>query len=127
MYYSYAKIGRDSECPKLVTVFVKGLKLPHPVVHGYPITRPSSKRLERFTSLVAYGFEDYYSAFAPGSHPSLFVSPCTGRIDRRGGESTFLTIACNPAGQAGTFTGDLVVNLPEDMSKLSYKVSVVSF
>lgn len=73
------------------------------------------------------GFEDYYAAFAPGSHPSLMVAPCAGRMDRRGGESTFLTIQCSPNGQAGTFTGDLVVNLPEDMSKLSYKVSVTSF
>lgn len=73
------------------------------------------------------GFEDYYAAFAPGSHPSLSVGPCAGRMDRRGGESTFMTIACQPNGQAGTFEGDLVVNLPEDMSKLSYKVSVTSF
>jgi len=73
------------------------------------------------------GFEDYYAAFAPGAHPSLKISPCAGRMDRRGGESTFLTIACEPNGQAGTFEGDLVVNLPEDMSKLSYKVSVTSF
>mmetsp|Transcript_4531 Transcript_4531/g.4269 ORF Transcript_4531/g.4269 Transcript_4531/m.4269 type:complete len:109 (+) Transcript_4531:3-329(+) len=73
------------------------------------------------------GFEDYFAAFAPGSHPSLKVTPCAGRMDRRGGESTFMTITCQPTGQAGTFTGDLVVNLPEDMSKLSYKVSVNSF
>lgn len=73
------------------------------------------------------GFEDYFAAFAAGSHPSLKVSPCAGRMDRRGGESTFLTVACQPNGQAGTFTGDLVVNLPEDMSKLSYKISVTSF
>ncbi|GFH43816.1 hypothetical protein CTEN210_00289 [Chaetoceros tenuissimus] len=104
-----------------------------------PATRPdgeysfqvaaSSKggQLEIEIKPFCMGFEDYYAAFAPGSHPSLSVSPCAGRMDRRGGESTFMTIACNPAGQAGTFTGDLVVNLPEDMSKLSYKVSVVSF
>uniref|UniRef100_A0A7S3V9S1 Uncharacterized protein n=1 Tax=Chaetoceros debilis TaxID=122233 RepID=A0A7S3V9S1_9STRA len=73
------------------------------------------------------GFEDYFAAFAPGSHPSLKVTPCAGRMDRRGGESTFMTITCEPRGQAGTFTGDLVVNLPEDMSKLSYKVSVTAF
>jgi hypothetical protein len=72
-------------------------------------------------------FEDYYAAFAPGSHPSLKVSPCAGRMDRRGGESTFLVISCTPGGQAGTFTGNLVVNLPEDNSKLTYKVSCVSF
>lgn len=73
------------------------------------------------------GFEDYYAAFTKESHPSLNVSPCAGRMDRRGGESTFLTISCTPNGQAGTLTGDLVVNLPEDMSKLTYKISITSF
>jgi len=73
------------------------------------------------------GFEDYFAAFTTDSHPSLKVSPCAGRMYRRGGESTFITIACEPNGQGGTFTGDLVINLPEDMSKISYKVSVTSF
>jgi hypothetical protein len=73
------------------------------------------------------GFEDYFAAFAPGAHPSLKVSPCAGRMDRRGGESTYLVVSCQPGGQAGTFTGDLVVNLPEDNSKLSYKISCTSF
>ena len=72
-------------------------------------------------------FEDYYAAFAPGSHPSLKVSPCAGRMDRRGGESSFFVVSCTPGGQAGTFTGDLVINLPEDNSKLSYKISCNSF
>jgi hypothetical protein len=72
-------------------------------------------------------FEDFYAAFAAGAHPSLKVSPCAGRMDRRGGESTFLVISCEPGGQAGTFTGDLVINLPEDNSKLTYKISCTSF
>lgn len=72
-------------------------------------------------------FEDFYAAFAPGAHPSLRVSPCAGRMDRRGGESTFLTVSCTPGGQAGTFTGNLVVNLPEDNSKLTYKIACTSF
>ena len=72
-------------------------------------------------------FEDYFAAFAPGSHPSLKVSPCAGRMDRRGGEPTYLVVSCEPGGQAGMFTGDLVINLPEDNSKLSYKISCNSF
>lgn len=72
-------------------------------------------------------FEDYYAAFAPGAHGSLSVDPCAGRMDRRGGESSFLVVSCTPGGQAGVFTGDLVINLPEDNSKLSYKISVTSF
>jgi len=71
-------------------------------------------------------FEDFYAAFAPGSHPSLSVSPSSGRMDRRKGDPTLMEISCTPDGASGTLTGDLVVNLPEDNSKLSYKVTVTS-
>jgi hypothetical protein len=72
-------------------------------------------------------YEDFYAAFTTDSHPSLSVSPCTGRMDRRGGEMTLLTIKCDPKGQAGTFTGDLVINLPEDNSKICYKITANSY
>lgn len=71
-------------------------------------------------------FEDYYAAFSPGSHPSLSVSPSSGRMDRRKGDPTVMEISCSPNGASGTLTGDLVINLPEDNSKLSYKVTVQS-
>merc|ERR1719343_1435152 len=71
-------------------------------------------------------FEDYYAAFSPGSHPSLSVSPSAGRMDRRQGDPTVLEISCTPDGASGLLTGDLVINLPEDNSKLSYKVNVQS-
>ena len=72
-------------------------------------------------------FEDYFAGFSPNSHPSLSVSPVTGRMDRRGGESTYLKVKCEPNGQAGNFEGDLVINLPEDNSKICYKIRVTSF
>lgn len=75
---------------------------------------------------VCMTYEDYYAAFAPGSHPSLSVSPAVGRMDRRGGEPSEMIITCDPRGQAGAFEGDLVINLPEDNSKICYKVKVVS-
>lgn len=68
-------------------------------------------------------FEDYYAAFAPGSHPSLSVAPVTGRMDRRGGEPTILEVTCQPNGQGGEFQGDLVINLPDDGSKICYKIT----
>jgi hypothetical protein len=71
---------------------------------------------------VCMTFEDYFAAFSADSHPSLSVSPQTGRMDRRGGEKTVLNINCSPNGQAGEFTGNLVINLPEDNSKICYKV-----
>lgn len=58
------------------------------------------------------GFEDYYAAFTSDSHPSFSVRPEAGRMDRRGGEPTELTVNCRPQGRAGTFIGNLVINLP---------------
>jgi hypothetical protein len=76
---------------------------------------------------VCMTFEDYFAAFSKDSHPSLSVSPFTGRMDRRGGEITELVVTCDPKGQAGEFTGDLVINLPEDNSKICYKVTAACF
>jgi len=71
-------------------------------------------------------FEDYYAGFSKESHPSLTVSPRVGRMDRRGGEITYMTISCDPRGSSGKLEGDLVVVLPEDNSRLSYHFSVNS-
>lgn len=76
---------------------------------------------------VCMTFEDYFAKFAPGSHPSLSVSPAIGRMDRRGGEISEFEITCTPNGRSGTFTGDLVINLPEDNSKICYKITANSF
>lgn len=89
----------------------------------------SSKGAELLLSVkpVCMGFEDYYAAFDKESHKSFSVSPVAGRMDRRGGEPTELTVKCEPAGQAGTFEGNLVINLPEDNSKICYKITATSF
>jgi len=76
---------------------------------------------------VCMTFEDYFAGFSTDSHPSLSVSPAMGRMDRRGGEVTPMTIFCDPKGQAGTFEGDLVINLPEDNSKICYKITANVF
>jgi len=75
---------------------------------------------------VCMGFEDYYAGFSADSHPSFSVSPVAGRMDRRGGETTELIVACKPKGASGTLTGDLVINLPEDDSSIHYKVTCKS-
>jgi hypothetical protein len=75
---------------------------------------------------VCMTFEDFYAAFAPGSHPSFSVSPSVGRMDRRGGEMSNFDITCDPRGQAGNLEGNLVINLPEDNSKITYHVSAKS-
>ncbi|GAX24519.1 hypothetical protein FisN_18Lh073 [Fistulifera solaris] len=71
---------------------------------------------------VCMGFEDYYAAFSPGSHPSFSVSPAVGRMDRRGGAPTVLKILCAPQGQTGLLEGNLVINLPDDGTKIYYQV-----
>jgi len=71
-------------------------------------------------------FEDFYAGFSKESHPAFTVSPRVGRMDRRGGEITYMTISCDPRGASGKLEGDLVIILPEDNSKLSYHVSVNS-
>mmetsp|Transcript_5537 Transcript_5537/g.8112 ORF Transcript_5537/g.8112 Transcript_5537/m.8112 type:complete len:320 (-) Transcript_5537:257-1216(-) len=76
---------------------------------------------------VCMGFEDFYAAFTSDSHPSFSVSPCAGRMDRRGGEMTELVIKCEPGGKSGSWTGNLVINLPEDNSKICYVVKAEVF
>lgn len=76
---------------------------------------------------VCMTFEDFFAAFSPDSHRSFSVQPVTGRMDRRGGEKSRLTIRCEPNGQAGTFVGNLVINLPEDNSKICYKITANCF
>lgn len=76
---------------------------------------------------VCMTFEDYYAGFAEGSDPCFSVSPATGRMDRRGGEPTELNIRCEPNGKSGELTANLVINLPEDNSKICYKFVFNSF
>eukprot|EP00548_Thalassiothrix_antarctica_P008285 CAMPEP_0194130058 /NCGR_PEP_ID=MMETSP0152-20130528/1216_1 /TAXON_ID=1049557 /ORGANISM="Thalassiothrix antarctica, Strain L6-D1" /LENGTH=174 /DNA_ID=CAMNT_0038824479 /DNA_START=226 /DNA_END=750 /DNA_ORIENTATION=- len=77
---------------------------------------------------VCMTFEDFFAAFSPDSNPSFSVTPATGRMDRRsGGELTELVVHCDPKGQSGNLEGNLVVNLPDDNSKICIKVTVASF
>jgi hypothetical protein len=87
----------------------------------------SAQSLDISVKPVCMTFEDYYAAFTADSHRSFSVRPATGRMDRRGGEPTQLTVICNPNGQAGAFVGDLVINLPEDNSKICYKITANCF
>ena len=76
---------------------------------------------------VCMTFEDYFAAFSKDSHPSFSVTPFTGRMDRRGGEITELVVTCDPKGQSGELIGNLVINLPEDNSKICYKITALCF
>lgn len=73
------------------------------------------------------GYEDYYAAFTSNSSPVFrIVDGAVGRMDRRGGESSWLTVVCENNGQEGPFEGTIVVNLPDDGSKLTYTVKAVN-
>lgn len=93
------------------------------------VAASSSKGAELLLSVkpVCMGFEDYYAAFADGSHAAFSVTPVAGRMDRRGGEPTELEVKCEPKGRAGELVGNLVINLPEDNSKICYKITATSF
>jgi len=71
------------------------------------------------------GFEDYFAGFTVDSHPAFSVAPDAGRMDsRRGGKSTFLEITCDQRGHPiqDVYEATLVVNIPEDDSKLTYTI-----
>ena len=72
------------------------------------------------------GYEDYFAAFTKDSDPVFQVKPAVGRMDRRGGKSTFLDIICLPKGVPGTYQGTLVINLPDDGSKYTYTVKATA-
>ncbi len=72
-------------------------------------------------------FEYSYASFTSDPHRWLGVSPCPGRMDRRGCEPTELLISCNPGGKSGVWKGNLVINLPEDNSKICYVVTANVF
>ena len=71
-------------------------------------------------------FEDYFAGFSADSFPGFSVTPATGRMDRRGGEPSVLTVKVEPQGASGDLVGNLVVNLPEDNSKICYKITAKS-
>ena len=90
---------------------------------------PSTSAGETFDIEVApvcMTFEDYFAGFSADSFPGFSVSPATGRMDRRGGEPSVLTVRVEPQGSSGDLVGNLVVNLPEDNSKICYKITATS-
>lgn len=104
--------------------------IPSSVPDGdYAFNIPSTSSGETFTievKPVCMTFEDYFAGFSADSFPGFSVEPATGRMDRRGGEPSVLTVRVEPQGASGDLVGNLVVNLPEDNSKLCYKVTATS-
>ena len=105
--------------------------IPSSVPDGeYSMNIPSTSAGETMTvevKPVCMTFEDYFAGFSADSFKGFSVEPATGRMDRRGGQPTVLKVKVVPEGASGDLTGNLVVNLPEDNSKLCYRINVKSF
>merc|ERR1719487_573838 len=57
---------------------------------------------------VAMTFEEFYVGFTPDSHPAFSVTPTEGRMERRNGPPTELTVTCDPQGKTGELEAPLL-------------------
>jgi hypothetical protein len=95
--------------------------VPDGEIHMNVASSSSGQSMELLVKPVCMTYEDFFAAFSPDSSPIFSITPAIGRMDRRGGEPSPFMVTCDPNGKAGTFTADLVINLPEDNSKICYK------
>ena len=66
-------------------------------------------------------FEDYYCGLTADSHPSFsIVGPSAGKMERRNGDPTDVTIRCEPHGASGELVAYLCFILPEERDFSSY-------
>ena len=77
---------------------------------------------------VAMTFEEFYVGFTPDSHPAFSVTPTEGRMERRNGPPTELTVTCNPEGKTGELEAHLCFILPEEKAfSTFYKITAKPF
>lgn len=76
---------------------------------------------------VAMTFEEFYCGFTADSHPAFSVSPTSGKMERRNGPPTTVTVTVNPQGASGELVGHLCFILPEEkMFSTYYKITCQS-
>ena len=69
---------------------------------------------------VCMTFEDFYCGFTADSNQAFSVTPTSGKMERRNGPPTELTITCDPQGKSGELVGYLCVILPDERDFSSY-------
>lgn len=69
---------------------------------------------------VCMTFEEFYCGFTADSHPAFSVTPTEGKMERRNGTPTKVTVSCDPKGKAGTLEGWLCFILPEEKAFSTY-------
>jgi len=69
---------------------------------------------------VCMTFEEFYCGFTADSHPAFSVSPTEGKMERRNGPPTTVTVTCDPKGKAGVLEGWLCFILPEEKAFSTY-------
>jgi len=76
---------------------------------------------------VCMTFEVFTCGFTADSHPAFSVTPSSGKMERRNGPPTQLTIKVNPKGASGDLVGYLCFILPDEKDFSSfYKITVQS-
>lgn len=76
---------------------------------------------------VAMTFEEFYCGFTSDSHPAFRCTPTEGKMERRNGPPTTVTVECDPNGKTGELVGYLCFILPEEKAfSTYYKITCVS-
>jgi len=79
-----------------------------------------TKTLDIKVTPVMMTYEEFYCGFTTDSHPSFSVSPASGKMEKRGGTPTEITVSCKPEGASGELKGWLCFILPDEKAFSTY-------
>lgn len=69
---------------------------------------------------VMMTYEEFYCGFTSDSHQAFTVSPNSGKMEKRGGANTDVTVTVTPNGRAGELVGYLCFILPDEKAFSTY-------